>query len=83
MARDGYEQWASCGALLVGHSDFDDFDAVVQACLCRAGWNIGKIDGDPGPKTKAALEEAVAGGVKALEVRDEDLLDTLLALPAK
>ena len=83
MKRDGYEQWAVCGALLVGHSDFDDFDAVVQACLCRAGYDIGKIDGDPGPKTNAALELAVAGGVAAMKARDEDLFAALLALPAK
>ncbi len=83
MKRDGYEQWAVCGALLVGHSDFDDFDAVVQACLCRAGYDIGKIDGDPGPRTNEALEHAVAGGLAALKARDEDLLSALLALPAR
>ena len=83
MARDGYEQWAVCGALLVGHSDFDDFDAVVQACLCRAGFSIGKIDGDPGKMTNAALEAAVPGGVKRMTARDESLFAELLAVPAK
>lgn len=83
MARDGYEQWAVCGALLVGHSDFDDFDAVVQACLCRAGFSIGKIDGDPGPKTNGALESVVVGGVARMKARDESLFADLLALPAK
>ena len=83
MNRLGYEQWAICGALLVGHGDMDDFDAVAQACLCRAGYDIGKIDGDPGPKTNAALDHAVAGGLEALKARDEGLFDALLALPAK
>lgn len=83
MARDGYQQWAVCGALLVGHSDFDDFDAVVQACLCRAGFSIGKIDGDPGPKTNGALESVITGGVARMKARDESLFADLLALPAK
>lgn len=83
MTRLGYEQWAICGALLVGHGDMDDFDAVVQACLCRAGYDIGKIDGDPGKRTNAALESAVAGGLEALKARDKNLFAALLALPPK
>lgn len=83
MNRLGYEQWAICGALLVGHGDMDDFDAVVQACLCRAGYEIGKIDGAPGKLTNAALESAVPGGVARMTARDESLFAVLLALPAK
>lgn len=81
--RLGYEQWALCGAILVGHGDLQGFDATVQALLCRAGFDIGKIDGVAGAKTKAALSDAVNGGLVAFANRDEDLFAALLALPAK
>ena len=81
-ARLGYEMWALCGAILVGHGDLSSYDATVQALLCRAGYNIGSIDGAAGAKTKAALEDAVSGGVVALQARDPQLFEDLLALPA-
>lgn len=79
--RLDYEQWALCGAILVGHGDLSSFDAVVQALLCRAGFDIGKIDGDVGAKTKTAL--GAAGGLAAWVGKDETLFTKLLALPAK
>lgn len=87
MTRLGYEQWALCGALLVGHGDLQGYEAVTQALLCRAGFDIGAIDGKIGPKTIAALGRAL--GVSDTDVkskvnaRDESIWSGLLALPAK
>lgn len=86
MKRLCYEQWALCGAILVGHGDLSGYDAEVQALLCRAGFDIGAIDGRIGGKTRAAL--ATALGVSAdvattlLVSRDPSVLPRLLALPA-
>jgi len=87
LNRLGYEQAALCGALLVGHGDLQGFPAVTQALLCRAGFDIGKIDGALGPKSIAALclalglAEAV---VKAkITAGDESIWAALLALPVK
>ena len=87
MARLGYEQWALCGALLVGHGDLQGFPAVTQALLCRAGYDIGKIDGAIGPKSIAALANALkvseADAKNKVSACDESIWPLLLALPAK
>lgn len=87
MARLGYEQWALCGALLVGHGDLQDFPAVTQALLCRAGYNIGSIDGAIGPKSIAALADALkvseADAKAKVAAKDESIWAALLSLPAK
>lgn len=86
-ARLGYEQWALCGAILVGHGDLSGFGAEIQALLCRAGFDIGKIDGQPGAKTKAALASALGiSSVAAEQVvasKDTSVYARLLVLPAK
>lgn len=87
MDRLGYEQWALCGALLVGHGDIQGFPAVTQALLCRAGFDIGKIDGVLGQKSFAAL--ALALGVTLAQAQavasaqDTSIWQVLLSLPAK
>ena len=81
LKRKGYETWARVGAVLVGHSDIGGFDAIVQALLIRAGFDV-VLDGAIGPKTRAAVEDAVSGGAKAVESKDVALFDALLALPA-
>jgi hypothetical protein len=85
--RLGYEQAALCGAILVGHGDLDSHAARVQALLCRAGFNIGAIDGAAGAKTLGALATALgvsADAAKALFASgDTSVYARLLALPAK
>jgi len=85
MARLGYEQWALCGALMVGHGDIQGFPAVTQALLCRAGFDIGKIDGAIGPKSITALSQAlkVPEAVAKMKVlsQDESIWAALLSLP--
>ena len=87
MARLGYEQWALCGALLVGHGDIQGFPAVTQALLCRAGYDIGKIDGAIGPKSIAALANALkvseADAKNRVTAQDASIWQALLQLPAK
>lgn len=85
MDRLGYEQWALCGAVLVGHGDLGGFDAILQALLCRAGFDIGKIDGAAGAHTIAGLTKALPGidAVGALHTQDVTVFPRLLALPAK
>ncbi len=86
LDRLGYEQAALCGALLVGHGDLQGFPAVVQALLCRAGFNIGNIDGAIGPKSIAALAQALkiteADAKAKVVAKDESIFGPLLALPA-
>lgn len=85
--RLGYEQWALCGAILVGHGDLSSYEAVVQALLSRAGHNLGNIDGIAGPKTINAL--AASLGITAdvaknkISAKDESIFTALLTLPAK
>ena len=87
MARLGYEQWALCGALLVGHGDIQGFPAVTQALLCRAGYDIGKIDGAIGPKSITALANALkvseADAKNRVAAQDSSIWQALLQLPAK
>jgi D-alanyl-D-alanine dipeptidase len=87
MSRLGYEQWALCGAILVGHGDLSNWDAVIQALLSRAGFNVGNIDGQAGTKTKNALADALRINLAAAEAivaaKDESIIPALLALPAK
>lgn len=87
MARLGYEQWALCGALLVGHGDLQGFPAVTQALLCRAGYDIGKIDGAIGPKSITALANALkvseADAKNKVAAQDMSIWSALLTLPAK
>lgn len=84
--RLGYEQWALCGAILVGHGDLTNYDANLQALLCRAGHSIGEIDGQAGGKTKAALAAALGITLDAasalVAAKDESIFPRLLALPA-
>lgn len=84
--RLGYEQAALCGAILVGHGDFTSYEATVQALLCRAGHNIGAIDGQAGTKTCAALAASLRvtpDAARALvAAKDESVFARLLALPA-
>lgn len=84
--RLGYEQWALCGAILVGHGDLSGYDAEVQALLCRAGHDIGAIDGKVGAKTRSALARALGISEDAAATRivsqDRSIFATLLALPA-
>ena len=85
--RLGYEQAALCGAILVGHGDLDSHGARVQALLCRAGFNIGKIDGIAGANTANALATALGVSVDAAKAvissNDTSVYARLLALPAK
>lgn len=85
MDRLGYEQWALCGAILVGHGDLGNYDAILQALLCRAGFDIGKIDGAAGAKTIAGLTAALPGinAVGTVHTQDVAVFPRLLALPAK
>lgn len=87
LERLGYEQAALCGAILVGHGDLSGFDAVVQALLCRAGCNIGNIDGKIGPKTRSALAQALGisedAAATLIVSKNESVYAKLLALPAK
>jgi len=86
-SRLGYEQWALCGAILVGHGDLTGFGAEIQALLCRAGYDIGAIDGMPGAKTRAALAAALGVSADAaaalLTAKDASVFSKLLSLPAK
>lgn len=85
LLRLGYEQWALCGAILAGHGDLASYEACVQALLCRAGFDIGKIDGVAGARTMAALASALpgSGATTAFNMCDVSLFGKLLALPAK
>jgi hypothetical protein len=88
LGRLGYEQTALCGAILVGHSgDCQTFAHTTQALLQRAGFDIGKIDGDIGPKTRVALVTALGASEAAIRAlvasADASIYPTLLALPAK
>jgi hypothetical protein len=87
MNRLGYEQWALCGAILVGHGDLTNYDAQIQALLCRAGFDIGKIDGQAGAHTIAALAIALAcvrsTATSIVSKQDVSVFQKLLALPAK
>jgi hypothetical protein len=88
LKRLGYEQTALCGAILVGHSgDCQTFEHTTQALLQRAGFDIGKIDGDIGPKTRGALMAALGATEAAVRTlvgaKDATIYPRLLALPAK
>lgn len=89
LRRLGYEEAAKCGAILVGHSgDCQTFPHTVQALLQRAGFDIGKIDGDIGPKTLNALTVALGlqtpdAAKNVVSAKDESVYAKLLALPAK
>jgi hypothetical protein len=87
FARLGYEQAALCGAILVGHGDLDSHAARVQALLCRAGFDIGKIDGAAGARTFAALATALgvndAAAKAVVAGNDTSVYARLLALPAR
>ena len=87
MDRLGYEQWALCGAILVGHGDLTGFDATVQALLCRAGFDIGPIDGKIGGKTRSALARALGVAEDTASTlivsKNTAVYAQLLALPAK
>ncbi len=87
MSRLGYEQWALCGAILVGHGDLVTFAAAVQAMLSRAGYDLGKIDGIAGLKTNQALAQALGVDVARvpaiLSTQDTSIYAKLLALPVK
>lgn len=85
--RLGYGQGALAGALLVGQAGgWQTYDRVIQALVCRAGQNIGEIDGIIGTKTRAAVEtllKAPKGSLTArLKAKDESLFAPLVALPA-
>lgn len=87
MQRLGYEQWALCGAILVGHGDLQTYAAAIQALLSRAGFDVGTIDGLAGPKTSAALSKALgvdlARVASILATQSEAVYADLLRLPAK
>lgn len=87
MQRLGYEQWALCGAIFVGHGDLSGFDAEVQALLCRAGFDIGAIDGKIGPKTRTALAQALGvsedTAATLIISKNPSVYAQLLRLPAK
>jgi D-alanyl-D-alanine dipeptidase len=87
FSRLGYEQAALCGALLVGHAgEFQTYARLVQALLCRAGFNIGLIDGAIGPRTRAvgatALNMLEADFAARLTRQDDTLIPKLAALAA-
>lgn len=81
--RCGYGQGALAAALMVGHGPaFSDGHAALgQALLQRAGFDCGKIDGDPGPATRRALLAAL-GSDRAAAAFNDDNLRALSALPA-
>jgi len=82
--RVGYEQAALCGAILVGHGDLSGYDAELQALLVRAGFDIGKIDGAVGPKTRAAAVQALSLPSDDLIIRkDPGILQRLLLMPPR
>lgn len=85
--RLGYEQWALCGAILVGHGDLSGYDAELQALLCRGGFDIGSIDGAAGRKTRAALATALsisdADAGSKIAAKDASVFAALLSLPAR
>ena len=88
LRRLGYEEAAKCGAILVGHSgDCQTFPHAVQALLQRAGFDIGKIDGDVGPKTLGALASALGvtpdAATRIVSAKDGSVYAKLLALPAR
>jgi hypothetical protein len=87
LKRLGYEQAALCGAILVGHGDLSGFGAELQALICRAGFDIGKIDGDVGPRTLGALADALKVTLDAARSiassKDVSVFPKLLSLPAK
>jgi len=87
LSRLGYEQWALCGAILVGHGDLVTYAATLQALLSRAGYNIGPIDGMAGTKTNQALAAALGVDIarvpSILAQQDDAVYAQLLALPAK
>jgi hypothetical protein len=82
--RLGYEQAALCGAILVGHGDLSGYDAEVQALLCRAGFDIGAIDGKIGARTRSALAAALgvseSVATTLLVSQDRTVYPRLLAL---
>lgn len=86
-SRLGYEQACLCGAILVGHGDLTGFGAEVQALLCRAGFDIGNIDGLPGAKTREALASALSisseTAASIISSQDSSYYQKLSALPAK
>jgi hypothetical protein len=86
-ARLGYEQAALCGALLVGHAgEFQTYPRLIQALICRAGFNIGEIDGVLGPRTRAvgavALNMPETDFAVRLAGQDDTLTSKLAALAA-
>lgn len=87
LDRLGYEQAALCGAILVGHGDLSGFGAELQALLARAGFDIGKIDGAPGAKTRLGLMTALrlsdAEASRIIATKDTACFAQLLALPAR
>jgi hypothetical protein len=86
MQRLGYEQWALCGAILVGHGDLQTYAAAIQALLARAGFDVGTVDGLAGPKTSAALSKALgvdlARVASILATQSEAVYADLIRLPA-
>jgi hypothetical protein len=85
--RLGYEQAALCGALLVGHAgEFQTYPRLIQALICRAGFNIGEIDGVLGPRTRAvgavALNMTEVDFAARLLGQDVTLVGRLASLPA-
>lgn len=86
--RLGYDQAAMAGALLVGHAgQWQTYARVLQALLQRAGYAIGEIDGQPGPRTISALAKALQSAEvyarTKIEQKDESIFQLLYALPPK
>ena len=86
LKRLGYEEAAKVGAILVGHSgDCQSYGHILQACLQRAGADIGKVDGMPGPKTKQAIVSLLGVTLAAADAlaaaKDVSVFPRLLALP--
>ena len=86
LKRLGYEEAAKVGAILVGHSgDCQSYGHILQACLQRAGADIGKVDGAPGPKTYGAvvnlLGVPLSTAQQVVRAQDTSVFARLLALP--
>ena len=83
--RLGYEQGALAGSLLVGQAgEWQTYERVIQALVCRAGASIGEIDGIIGPRTRSAVCALlkISDGEVRLRFtnKDESLYTELLSL---
>ena len=56
VCREGYERQGEACVLLAGQTEGTDY-AEVQRCLNELGFNAGRVDGQPGQRTRRALRQ--------------------------